>query len=109
MLSCDGKVIGVFAIFDTEPRATFSPEHRRELAIIASVAVKGLGSELDVSDIRSTPILERFSLINGEYHPVAAPLSNAPEIEKNLFKEHQPLRREKKPQLISFAPQQSYN
>lgn len=70
MLSQDGHAVGVLAIFGREPRSSFSPHLRRQLADYASKALESLLGESDFLDRRSTPILQRDSVINGDYHSV---------------------------------------
>ena len=73
MLSSDGQPVGVFAIFSKEPRVTFSPDQRRELAGYSAMALKDLThqalylSDPELHSSRTTPLLERDSTINVGY------------------------------------------
>ncbi|KAH9220095.1 hypothetical protein DL95DRAFT_456629 [Leptodontidium sp. 2 PMI_412] len=70
MMSPCGEVLGVFAIFATKPRSSFTPVERRELAEFTALVMKDLKLQVDALTIlrqRSTPILDRESLINAPY------------------------------------------
>jgi hypothetical protein len=70
LISTEGEVVGVLAIFGKEPRTAFTPQQRKELAEFSSEIVKELDSMADtLSDPkwRTTPLLERDSVINGMY------------------------------------------
>ena len=72
MLAPGGHAVGVFAVFGGEPRSEFNASQRRELAEFAALSLTDLNLQADwLSDpeLRSTPILERKSLINGLYRP----------------------------------------
>jgi hypothetical protein len=72
MLSKDGYPVGVFAIWGNEPRSVFTPFNRRELADLSRMAMRNLDHEverLSDPDLRSTPLLDRDSIINGDYMP----------------------------------------
>ncbi len=72
LLSADGLVLGVFAIWAKEPRVTFSPDERRELAEFSALVMTDLtlqAAKLSDLDLRSTPILQRDSIINGAFQP----------------------------------------
>jgi hypothetical protein len=70
MLSKSGHTVGVLAIFDTEPRASFLRPLRRKLEDYAVAAMDNMLGNNELLDRRSTPILQRDSVINGEYHAV---------------------------------------
>ncbi|KAG4435545.1 hypothetical protein IFR05_008984 [Cadophora sp. M221] len=70
MSPCGEEVLGVFAIFSTKPRASFTPVERRELAEFTALVMKDLKLQVDAVVAvrqRSTPILDRESLINAPY------------------------------------------
>ncbi|KAK0119867.1 hypothetical protein ONS95_011297 [Cadophora gregata] len=70
MMSTSGEVLGVFAIFSAKPRVLFTPVQRRELAEFTSLVMKDLKLQVDaLANLhqRSTPILDRDSLINAPY------------------------------------------
>jgi hypothetical protein len=67
LLSSNGEVVGVIAIFGHEPRATFTAMQRRELTDYCATAVRDLTSLRGVNhdeSLRSTPILRRESPID---------------------------------------------
>lgn len=83
MLSHDGHAVGVLAIFSKSPRLSFSPEERRQLTDIGTQAMHSLihhqrgdarlnRFNRNVSTPRSTPILQRDSIINGDYYPISS-------------------------------------
>ena len=70
LMSACGEVLGVFAIFAAKPRTSFTPVQRRELAEFTSLVIKDLKLQVDALETiqqRSTPILDRDSLINAPY------------------------------------------
>lgn len=70
LLSGDGLVLGVFAVWAKEPRSLFGPDERRELAEFGSFLMADLSLQTTMlldPDLRSTPILQRGELINGHY------------------------------------------
>ena len=72
MLAANGQAVGVVGIFGREPRTEFSPLDRRELAEFASLAMTDLtlqAESLADPELRSTPLLQRDSIINGDYKP----------------------------------------
>jgi hypothetical protein len=72
MLSPDGEAVGVFAVFGQNPRECFGHKQRRELAEFSSLIMNDLNLQIDWlsdPDLRSTPLLQRESVINGEYRP----------------------------------------
>jgi hypothetical protein len=74
MLSSDGQPVAVFAIFSKEPRDSFTAAQRRELAGYSAMALTDLTqqakwlSDSELHSPRSTPLLQRDSTINGDYH-----------------------------------------
>ncbi|RDW84658.1 hypothetical protein BP6252_02248 [Coleophoma cylindrospora] len=72
MLAPGGEVVGIFALFDKSPRSSFNPFQRRELAEFSQLAMTDLHLQLEWlsdPDVRSTPILQRSSLINADTQP----------------------------------------
>jgi hypothetical protein len=72
LLSAEGEVMGVLAIFGKEPRTIFSAQQRRELAEYSRLIMEDMNDQADrLSDpeLRLTPILQRDSVINGNYQP----------------------------------------
>src|SRR5438046_1526448 len=72
MLSPEGEAVGVFAVFGQNPRECFGHKQRRELAEFSSLIMNDLNLQIDLlsdPDLRSTPLLQRESVINGEYRP----------------------------------------
>ncbi|TAQ85306.1 hypothetical protein B7494_g6363 [Chlorociboria aeruginascens] len=70
MLSRSGERVGVFSVFSTTPRSSFTPFQRRELTEFATLAMTDLNLQVDYltdSDLRSTPLLERDSILDGNY------------------------------------------
>lgn len=80
MLAPGGEVVGIFTILGKQPRTTFTPFQRRELAELSQQAMSDLNLQaewLSNTDGRSTPILQRSSLINADTLP-ATPYSASP-------------------------------
>jgi hypothetical protein len=72
LLSGNGEVMGVLAIFGKEPRTFFSQLQRRELAEYSATMMDDLNYQancLSDPDLRSTPLLQRDSVIFGDYEP----------------------------------------
>ncbi len=70
MMSPCGEVLGVFAIFATRARTSFTPLQRRELAEFSSLVMADLSMQaksLQDMHLRSTPILDRNSIIDTPY------------------------------------------
>ncbi len=64
--------MGVLTIFEREPRTTFSVQQRGELAEFSRQIMTDLDYQTDcLSDpeLRMTPILQRDSVVNGDYWP----------------------------------------
>jgi hypothetical protein len=55
LLSPDGEVIGVFAIFSPVPRASFTARQRRELTTFSEVAMRELTSSLEADPGQNGP------------------------------------------------------
>lgn len=89
MLSESGHAVGVLAVFGKDPRTSFSTRLRRQLADYASAALDSLLGNDELLDRRSTPILQRDSVINGDYHAVPAKLSTSNNVDNYL---HFPLK-----------------
>ncbi|RDL38312.1 uncharacterized protein BP5553_02652 [Venustampulla echinocandica] len=71
LLNTNGNVVGVFAIFSREPRGRFTPFERRELSEFGHLVMKDLTEQaqwLSDTGVRSTPLLQRDSVINGDIH-----------------------------------------
>lgn len=72
MLAPGGEVVGVFSLFSKVPRTSFTHFQRRELAEFSQLAMTDLKLQaewLSDPDVRSTPILQRTSLINADTRP----------------------------------------
>lgn len=72
LLSDDGEVMGILAIFGKEPRTSFSQLQRRELAEYSATIMDDLNYQtncLSDPELRSTPLLQRDSVIFGDYQP----------------------------------------
>jgi len=68
-------VIAVLSLLDRKPRSAFTPNERYELAEFSKKLVQELDSIVDMltdSALRTTPLLERDSIINGVYKPTSA-------------------------------------
>jgi hypothetical protein len=78
MLSPIGEVLGVFAVFGREPRTSFTPQQRRELADFSSLVTTDLKLQTNWvtdPDLRSIPLLDRDSAGNDNPQPrVVKPL-----------------------------------
>jgi len=78
MLSPIGEVLGVFAVFGREPRTSFTPQQRRELADFSSLVTTDLKLQTNWvtdPDLRSIPLLDRDSAGNDNPRPrVVKPL-----------------------------------
>jgi hypothetical protein len=88
MLSTDGHPVGVFAVFGREPRAAFTFFQRRELAEFASLIMTDLNLQaeyLSDPELRSTPLLQRDSIINGGFQPSAIKFPGPNEIKDGLI------------------------
>jgi hypothetical protein len=71
--------VGVFAVWAKEPRQLFSPDERRELAEFGALLMSDLNlqaEKLSERGPRETPILDRESLINGQYLSQSQDLSS---------------------------------
>jgi hypothetical protein len=73
LLAEDGHIIGVLSIHSKYRRRSFGPFERRRLAEYATIVMGDLKNELDKLErpaARSTPILQRNSVINGDRHQI---------------------------------------
>jgi hypothetical protein len=85
-------VVGVLSVFGKEPRIAFTPQQRSELAEFGKDVMKELNFLADTltdPDLRTTPLLERDSIINGVYKPrnLRSPprLYSTEDVEPNLM------------------------
>jgi hypothetical protein len=92
LLSTGGEVVGVLSVFGKEPRIAFTPQQRSELAEFGKDVMKELNFLADTltdPDLRTTPLLERDSIINGVYKPrnLRSPprLYSTDDVEPNLM------------------------
>ena len=85
-------MVGVLSVFGKEPRIAFTPQQRSELAEFGKDVMKELNFLADTltdPDLRTTPLLDRDSIINGVYTPrnLRSPprLYSTEDVEPNLM------------------------
>jgi len=72
LIANDGYAIGVLSVFDEQPRPGFTAQQRHGLAEASHLIMEDLriqAKKLTDPDLRSTPLLQRDSVINADYKP----------------------------------------
>ncbi|KAE9373416.1 hypothetical protein N431DRAFT_456199 [Stipitochalara longipes BDJ] len=72
LLSDEGVAMGVLSLIERKPRSAFTPKERGEFAEFSKKIVQELNYIVDtLTDpaLRTTPLLDRESIINGHYKP----------------------------------------